>query len=388
MPQHRFASIHVVGTNGKTSVARMTAALLDAHGIRSGAYVSPHLLSWSERIVIGGEPITEAAFEQALERAEEAARVADRSAGEEGPVTQFELLTAAAFVALAAARVEIGVIEAGLGGRLDATNVLPSRATVLTSVGLDHTEHLGVTLEEIAAEKLAVLRDRSVLVHGELPAAAEAVAEREAAVHHARTLVSGEAPEQFTAGVPGYQRRNLGLALAATQAVAGELEASAVKAAVASLPLPGRVQLLPGDPPVILDAAHNADGARALAEALPELIAPAERVVCCLAVLEGKDAEAIAGALAPLCAQVVCTAVPESAIAAGGRPGTSSQPPERLAALFAERGVEAASEPGLEAAVAQARSAARERELPMLVTGSHFLIGSVLGALPSFQADG
>ena len=140
MPQRRFASIHVVGTNGKTSVARMTAALLDAHGVSAGAYVSPHLISWGERIVIGGQPIAEAAFDQAVERAEEAARVADRAAGEDGPVTQFELLTAAAFVAFAAAKVEVGVIEAGLGGRLDATNVIGSRATVLTSVGLDHTE--------------------------------------------------------------------------------------------------------------------------------------------------------------------------------------------------------------------------------------------------------
>ena len=117
-------------------------------------------------------------------------------------MTQFELLTAAAFVAFAAAKVEVGVIEAGLGGRLDATNVIASRATVLTSVGLDHTEYLGETIEEIAAEKLAVLRDRSVLIHGELPAEAEAVAEREAAAHHARTLVAGEAPGAFAEGMP------------------------------------------------------------------------------------------------------------------------------------------------------------------------------------------
>ena len=108
MPQNRFASIHVVGTNGKTSVARMTAALLDAHGVAAGAYLSPHINDWRERIVIGGEPIGEAAFAEALERAEQAAEVADRAAGEEGPVTQFELVTAAAFVALAAARVKVG----------------------------------------------------------------------------------------------------------------------------------------------------------------------------------------------------------------------------------------------------------------------------------------
>ena len=221
MPQRRFAPIHVVGTNGKTSVARMTAALLDAHGFPAGAYLSPHLEDWRERIVIGGEPIAADAFEDALEQAEQAAQAADRAAGEDGPVTQFELLTAAAFVALAAARVKVGVIEAGLGGRLDATNVIPSLATVLTSVGLDHTEYLGETIEEIAGEKLAVLRDRSVLIHGRLDPAAEAVAERAAAEHFARTLVVGEVPAGVGEGMPPYQRRNLALALAATQEVDG-----------------------------------------------------------------------------------------------------------------------------------------------------------------------
>jgi dihydrofolate synthase/folylpolyglutamate synthase len=118
----------------------------------------------AERILIHGEPISEKAFASAVERAEQAAQVADRSAGEEGPVTQFELDTAAAFVAFAEARVQWAVIEAGLGGRLDATNVIPSQVTVLTSLGLDHTEWLGESLEEIAAEKLAVLRDHTTLI--------------------------------------------------------------------------------------------------------------------------------------------------------------------------------------------------------------------------------
>src|SRR5262249_6693137 len=152
MPQHRFASIHVVGTNGKSSVTRMTAALLDAHGVRAGAMVSPHLERWSERILISGAEIGSEAFSAAVGRAAEAAEVVGRGLGED--VTQFEVATAAGFVALAAARVGVGVIEAGLGGRLDASNTIPSRVTVLTSVGLDHTEWLGETEEEIAAEKL------------------------------------------------------------------------------------------------------------------------------------------------------------------------------------------------------------------------------------------
>ena len=114
MPQNRFASIHVVGTNGKTSVSRMTSALLEGHGVTTGAYLSPHILSWRERIQIRGEPISEPAFDEAVERAEQAAEAADRAAGDEGPVTQYELLTAAAFLAFAGARVQFAVIEAGL----------------------------------------------------------------------------------------------------------------------------------------------------------------------------------------------------------------------------------------------------------------------------------
>src|SRR5262249_8551857 len=186
-------SIHVVGTNGKTSVSRMTTALLEAHGVSTGAYVSPHITSWRERILIRGEPIPEEAFGDVLERAEESAQVADRSARDEGPVTQFELLTAAAFVAFAAARVEYAVIEAGLGGRLDATNVIPSRLTVLTSVGYDHTEWLGETLEEIASEKLAVLRDHTTLIVGDVAAEVEHVVEREIERRHAQTVRVSEA---------------------------------------------------------------------------------------------------------------------------------------------------------------------------------------------------
>ena len=166
LPQHRFASIHVVGTNGKSSVTRMIAALLEAHGVSAGACVSPHAARWSERILVHGEEIGAAEFAAAVERAAAAAETVNRTLEEGEAVTQFELATAAAFVALANARVKAAAIEAGLGGRLDATNTIPSKVTVLTSVGLDHTEWLGETEEQIAAEKLAVLRDQTTLVLG------------------------------------------------------------------------------------------------------------------------------------------------------------------------------------------------------------------------------
>src|SRR3954452_22305133 len=178
LPQHRFASIHVVGTNGKSSVTRMAAALLEAHGLRAGACLSAHAERPSERTLIGGEAVGGEAWADAVEQVPRAAQGVNRALAEGDAVTQFEAATAATFVALARARVEVGVIEAGLGGRLDATNTIPSRVTVLTSIGRDHTEWLGETELEIAAEKLAVLRDQTKLVLGDVSAEIEELAAR------------------------------------------------------------------------------------------------------------------------------------------------------------------------------------------------------------------
>ena len=199
MPQHRFASIHVVGTNGKSSVAEMTGALLEAHGKRTGVYLSPHTERWSERVRIGGGEIDADAFAAATERVAQSIEVVNRTLADGEAVTQFEAVTATAFVALASAEVEFGVIEAGLGGRLDATNVLPSAATALTSVGLEHTEWLGGTEEAIAAEKLAVLRDHSTLVLGRVGDAVRELAERTAAERSARLVVAGRSRPGSTA---------------------------------------------------------------------------------------------------------------------------------------------------------------------------------------------
>jgi len=378
MPQNRFASIHVVGTNGKTSVTRMTAALLEAQGVSTGAYVSPHIRYWRERVLIRGEPISEEAFTEALERAEQAAQVADRSAGEEGPVTQFELLTAAAFVAFAAARVQYAVIEAGLGGRLDATNVIPSKLTVLTSVGLDHTEWLGETLEEIAAEKVAVLRDHTALLRGEIPPATEAVVEREAERRHANVISAAGVANNL---IPGYQGRNFALAQAAAGRVLGEVDSSALlefvkRLASRDFAIKGRAELVPGDPPEIFDAAHNPDGARALAEALPELTEGAE-VVCCLAVLEGKDATGIVNGLAPACARFICTEIAPNRIEGSGRPGGRARPALELAALCEKAGKGAEAIPDPLKAWARARELAKERGGVALAAGSHYLLSSI-----------
>ena len=164
LPQRRFASLHVVGTNGKSSTVRYIAAILERHGLRTGSYTSPHLRSFRERIEVGEEPVSEADFAAAVGRAAHAAELVDRTADPDDRVTQFEALTAAAYHELARRGVEVAVIEAGLGGRFDATNVIPSKVQVLTGVGLEHTRWLGPTVKDIAEEKLAVVRDHGTLV--------------------------------------------------------------------------------------------------------------------------------------------------------------------------------------------------------------------------------
>jgi dihydrofolate synthase/folylpolyglutamate synthase len=374
MPQHRFASIHVVGTNGKSSVTEMITALLEAHGRTAGAYLSPHTDRWSERVRIGGAEIGGSEFGAAVERVAQSVEVVNRALDEGESVTQFEAATAAAFVALAQARIEFGVIEAGLGGRLDATNVLPSQVTVLTSVGLEHTEWLGETEEEIAAEKLAVLRDHSTLVLGEVGGGVHDLAQRTAHERHARVIAAGEHDPDVELAVPGaYARRNFAVAIAAATAVLGEPDPERVHAVSAGLELPGRMQVIAGDPPVVLDAAHNPPGATALAEALPEAVGGAP-VVACLAMLADKDAAGLIRRLAPRIELVVCTELPAEQLAHAGRPAARSLDADGLALAAGEAGLatEVVREPG--AAVRRAVDEARARSGAALVSGSHYLL--------------
>jgi dihydrofolate synthase/folylpolyglutamate synthase len=383
LPQRRFASIHVVGTNGKSSVTRMAAALLEAHGVPSGACLSPHAARWSERTLIRGEEISAAAWAEAVEQVARAAEGVNRALEEGDVVTEFEAATAATFVALARARVKAAAIEAGLGGRLDATNTIPSRVTVLTSIGLDHTEWLGETEVEIAAEKLAVLHDQTTLVLGRVSPPVRELAERTAAERGARLVI---APEDPGPGVRlraagEFQRRNIALAAAAVAAFLGELDPETVAAVAASVEVPGRLERIADSPPTYLDAAHNPDGAAALAEALPAVVG-GRRVVACLAVLADKDAAALVAALAPVLDAVVCTEVPAAALQSHGRPGARSRPAAELAALFAAAGVAADPEPDFEAALRRARDLALEPpEAALLVTGSHYALAPARTAL-------
>jgi dihydrofolate synthase / folylpolyglutamate synthase len=377
MPQHRFASLHVVGTNGKSSVAQMIAALLEAQGVSAGACLSPHLLRWSERVRIRGAEIEPQAFGAAVERVAQAAEVVNRGLEEGDAVTQFEAATAAAFVALAAARVAAGVIEAGLGGRLDATNVIPSRVTVLTSVGLDHTEWLGETETAIAGEKLAVLRDQSTLVTGslrpEVDALAAETARRRGAVHLRAPLDPGPGIELRARG--GFQRRNFALAISAAEAFLGSLDREAVREVAAGLRIPGRLDVVAEEPLTILDAAHNPDGAAALAEALPE-VSGGKPVFACLGILADKDAAAMLRALAPALQHAVCSELPSARLRDSGRPGAHSWSAADLVAICDDLDLSAESVEEPAAALARARELATAREGVAIAAGSHYLLGA------------
>src|SRR5690349_16314412 len=216
-PQERFRAVHVVGTNGKSSTVRFTAAILEAHGVRTGSYLSPHLTTFAERVRVGDEDVSGAEFGTAVQRAVAAAEIVERTSEER--VTQFELVTAAAFSELARREVEVAVVEAGLGGRYDATNVLGAEVVVLTNVGLEHTRWLGPTIRDIAGEKLAVVREGATLVLGDdQPDVAELAAATGARIVRPEPVVAaspGRARLAAAPALPGYQRGNFAVAQAA-----------------------------------------------------------------------------------------------------------------------------------------------------------------------------
>ena len=329
-PQLRYPAVHVVGTNGKSTTTRLTEGLLSEAGLAVGAYVSPHVRSWSERIRIGGE---EAHFERAVSTVREPA--------ERLGATQFEVLTAAALAAFADAGVDVAVVEAGLGGRHDATNVLESRVVVLTNVALEHTEVLGDTREAIAAEKLAVVRPGAVVVLGE-PEWEELA------------RANGAARVEVTA------RSNLALAVAAAEAfLARPVDAGAVD----GIALPGRLERRGDAPLEIWDGAHNLAGVGYL---LPRL--PSRDYVLVCSMLQDKRPELMLEALSVLGGTLIATQSTNArAIPAG-------ELASRAEGYF--RHVESIADP------AEARRRARARAGPdgaVLVTGSLYLLAE-LGA--------
>jgi dihydrofolate synthase / folylpolyglutamate synthase len=370
-PQERFGSIHVVGTNGKSSTARMTAAILRSHGLRTGTYLSPHLVSFTERVRIDDADVARERFAAAVERARRAATKVDATLPAGDQVTQFEALTAAAYSELAEAGVEVAVVEAGLGGRYDATNVLPSRVQVLTNVGLEHTRWLGPTVTDIAGEKLDVVRPDATLVVGAgLHPDAMTVA-RVVCRERGATLVQADADPRVEVLAQGaYQRRNFALARAAAQAYLGVLDEDFVRAAAASTLVPGRFEVVARDEgggEVVLDGAHNAEGMAALAEALEGYLR-GRRLVACVSILDDKDAAGMLRVLLPLCAEVVCTS----------NANPRALPPATLQSLCGQLGGPPARTVAEPRRALEAARAAAGPDGVALATGSIYLIADLL----------
>jgi dihydrofolate synthase/folylpolyglutamate synthase len=326
-------------------------------------------VSFTERIRIGERDLEPAAFADAVRAAARAAAKVDRTLGEGDHVTQFEALTAAALAELARREVDVAVVEAGLGGRYDATNVLPSRVAVLTNVGLEHTRWLGPTVTDISREKLAVLRPATTLVIGAgLHPDAEREA-RDAAQRAGAQLIVAPADAGVALGARGeFQRRNFALARTAAEAYLGRLDDDAVRAAAAATLVPGRFQELDADPPTVLDGAHNPGGIAALAGSLPAYLdnRPLTAVV---AILDDKDAAAMLRELLPHAARLVVT---RSANPRSLSPATL----ESLASQLGATDVVAVAEP--HAALERARELARADGGVVLATGSIYLVADLV----------
>ncbi|MGZ4173902.1 MAG: bifunctional folylpolyglutamate synthase/dihydrofolate synthase, partial [Solirubrobacteraceae bacterium] len=286
-------------------------------------------------------------------------------------VTQFEALTAAAYSELAARGVDVAVIEAGLGGRYDATNVLPSRVQVLTGVGLEHTRWLGPTVLDIAREKLDVVRPGGTLVLGAgLHADALAEAERTASKRGARIVQAGVDPGVEVGALGAFQRRNFALARAAAEACLGELVPEAVAAAAAQVRVPGRLQPTGSDPLTLLDGAHNPDGIAALVESVAEL-ARDRRVVAVVSILDDKDAAGMLRMLLPVSHAIVFTS----------SQNPRALPPPTLASLAGQLDgppSEIVRDP--RAALARARELAGPHGV-VIATGSIYLIADLVRPL-------
>lgn len=330
-PERSFPAIHITGTNGKTSTARMIDALLRAFGLRPGRYTSPHMESVTERISLDGRPASPEVFTRAYDDVIPYVEMVDTRHPEQ--VTFFELLTAMAFAAFADAPVDVGVVEVGMGGTWDATNVLDANVSVITPVSLDHRE-LGDRVEAVAAEKAGIIRPDSlvVLAQQSLPAAetllrraAEVgatvareglefgvVARRVAVGGQMLTLrgLGGTYEEVFLPLHGAHQAHNAAVALAAVEAFLGggrgRLDAEPVLAGFAQADSPGRLEIVRRSPSIILDGAHNVAGAQALAEAISEAFG-FDPLVGVVGMLGDKDAAGILAALEPVLHDIVVT---------------------------------------------------------------------------------
>ncbi|GHJ06190.1 dihydrofolate synthase [Micromonospora humidisoli] len=332
-PQRAYPSIHLTGTNGKTSTARMIDSLLRAFGLHTGRYTSPHLETVRERISLDGEPVDEARFVATYREVKPLADLVDQRSAE--PLTYFDLTTALAFATFADAPVDVAVVEVGLGGAEDATNVLQAGVAVLTPIGLDHTEWLGDTLEDIALHKAGIIHSgATVIAAAQEEEAARPILERcaevgatvaregaEFGVLRRAVAVGGQVltlqglggvyDEVFLPLHGAHQAQNAAVALAAVEAFLGagakrQLDVEAVREGFAATSSPGRLEKVRNAPTVLLDGAHNPHGMAATVTALQEEFA-FSKLVGVLAVLGDKDAAGLLELLEPVLDSLVVT---------------------------------------------------------------------------------
>lgn len=333
-PQHAFRTIHLTGTNGKTSTARMVERLVAAMGLRTGRFTSPHLHTVRERIALDGAPISPEAFVAAWEDVAPYVEMVDaRSQAAGGPrLSFFEVFTLMAFAAFADAPVDVAVVEVGMGGRWDATNVVEADVAVLTPVSWDHMQWLGSTLREIAGEKVGIIKDGTTVVSAEQREEVAGIIAVAAAQHGSRLLEEGRdiavvgrqlgvGGQLLTLRTPAatyadvflplhgeHQARNAALALAAVEAFfgGGALPADVVEEGFAHVTSPGRLEVVRSSPTVLVDAAHNPHGIEALRAAIEEAFA-FRRLVGVVSCMADKQAEAMLSELEPLLDEVVVT---------------------------------------------------------------------------------
>ncbi len=328
-PQLTYPTIHIAGTNGKTTTSRMIDSLMHSLDYRTGRFTSPHLESFTERISINGEPISPEGMIAAYNDIALYLDLVD--AKQPHPISFFEAITALAFVAFAEFPVDIGIIEAGMGGEWDATNVVTSAVSVITPIGLDHTEYLGETIEEIALTKSGIIKPESHVVLAAQPVEAAtvltariiaqsaiphregvefSVARRDLAVGGQVLTINGLYGEYTDIFLPLYgahQASNAAVALAAVEAFAGvKLDDDLVRQGFANVESPGRIEVLHRDPTVIVDAAHNPHGASALAKTLQTEF-DFESIFGVLAILGEKDVDGVLAELEPVFDRLIVT---------------------------------------------------------------------------------
>lgn len=337
-PQRAYRTIHLTGTNGKTSTSRMVERLLREHGLRTGRFTSPHLTRVTERIAIDGEPISDERFVEVWQDVAPYVHLVDQRSAEKGEprLSFFEVFTVMAFAAFADAPVDVAVVEVGLGGRWDSTNVVDGEVAVITPIAMDHERYLGDTLVEIASEKSGIVKDGATLVLAEQTEDVEGVVLAAAAEHGARVVregveiavvdrqvavggqmltlrgLGGVYSEVFLPLHGAFQAHNALLALVAVESFltgGAALDGDVVGAAFADVTSPGRLEVVRSSPTVIVDGAHNPAGVEALVASLEEAFA-FQRVVGVVGVMADKDPEGILSVLEPVLAEVVVTRAP------------------------------------------------------------------------------